>query len=175
MTKQFVRISLLRAHRSCAPSQRCRSVAATVPRQPRRLASMEIWSGRDMAVLREQAQVCLDRLHEAYAGFSLSGNHNGSFDGKRRPGRPWGTIKSNPAVLEPKRPVGRPRGSGPKQLAAAAQASSVAQTKRPVGRPRRDHNLQDEGSERLHMRKVSICIVSLYILFVDRPCRVAHS
>jgi hypothetical protein len=62
-------------------------------------------------------------------------------DVKRRPGRPRGITSLR--YPNPKRPVGRPRGSGPKQLAAATHALEV-QTKRPVGRPRKAVSAQDK-------------------------------
>ena len=92
----------------------------------------------------------------------------------RKPGRPK-CSKANPASKNPsvRRPVGRPRGSGHKQQAAAAQAAKRAalgssfvhtQTaqKRPVGRPRKD---TEETNRVLVELRTQVCIVVPLLIF----------
>ena len=77
---------------------------------------------------------------------------------KRGPGRPkgsrnsttLGSLAASSGVSKPKRPVGRPKGSGPKQQAARDKSLSPAKKHR-VGRPRRypvfgNKNLAQESS-----------------------------
>jgi hypothetical protein len=61
--------------------------------------------------------------------------HHSQFETKRRPGRPKGSkSKTQPALPEPKQ-RGRPRGTGPKQVARAMAGDNENVQKRPVGRP----------------------------------------
>lgn len=56
---------------------------------------------------------------------------------KRKPGRPKGSKNTNSSAIEPKRPVGRPPGTGPKQQAVLHGDDPDANERRPVGRPKK--------------------------------------
>src|SRR6266487_470988 len=72
--------------------------------------------------------------------------------------RPTWPREPHGATAQPsgsKRPVGRPRGSGPKQLAAVSKAAHMDEKKRAVGRPRKLYHNDDEVTEASTIRKAT--------------------